>query len=500
MSRDHVARNLASSVVYSDLSGLLDWLLFSHSTVYSSCLKVVWDLSGLVRLVARGLPAAVLSQLSRPPHRTVWGSYKLFLLPDKVFSIEKNGSESCFYDLSQYFPEAPEPSSLEELQGKADQLKQTLSCLGLTGVTTLASPVAVFRGRGPLGGAEDIIPTIFDVPSSVLEAFEVALQCTPREWVSNYQIGRFPDLWSYDIASAYPWEASRLIDLRDCDFERSTEMRGSAYYGFLVGDFTVYPDHPLAFCSPFLVDRGDGTLVPFVGTKRDYSCSLDEVRVLLRYGLGEFKQDFGWFISPSSGVRPRFPFKAVMDSLYSERGDAELKSYFVKRVMNGLIGKLLEVRKDASGSILEYGELFNPIYHALCTTGTRLQVFDFLVRNAITAEELVLIGVDGVKSTRFIELPSRVSMGRWRSSDSDSTVVLSPGGVLASTRRFKHMDYADFVIRCLERPGARMIWKERSDPVDLHKLFINQIRVFPELPRTAGDLLGKRYLSSPVAL
>ena len=497
---------IASEITYPDLSTLLNWLIFSHSSVVSSCLKVVWNLGDLVQLITKDLPEDIRDQLARPPHRARWGSYKLFTIPDKMFSVNKNGCESNFYDLSQYFPEEPEePETLRELQYKADLLENVLVGLGVTRPESLASPVRAYSGQGLLKRVQDIIPTVFDAVASHLEAFDIALQCTPREWVCNYQVGSFPKLWGYDLASAYPFQASRLVDLRDCTFSRSTEMRENAYYGFLIGDFTIYPDHPLAFCSPFLADRGDGVLTNFVGTKRNFTCLLEEVRTLYRHEMGEFRLKSGWFLSPTSGVRPRFPFANLMSQLYGERTSRsgssdlmELQSYFVKRIMNGLIGKLLETHRDQNGNVIEYGKLYNPIYHALCTTNTRLQVFEFLVQYALQPTELVHIGVDGVKTTRYINLPAKSSMGKWRSSGCEPAVIFSPGGVVTPRRNFKRLGYEELVEKCVEKPGSHLIYKVKDDPIDLHKLFLNQTRSFSKLPRTAKELLEAQFLSEPI--
>jgi len=498
--QDSLGNELVLSAYPDQGDRLLRWLVFSHTTIAPKCVKVVWDLSRFVGSVLSLLPDTVRSELSRPPRRAKHGSYRLFYITDKVFSVDLNGSSVSVYDLSQYFPGEPEPESIAGLQRKANQLQQALSGLGMPSVSTLSSPVALFKGHKTVSEIYDTCPTIFDALESHLDAYEIALQCTPREWISNYRVGVFPELWGYDLSSAYPYHASQLLDLRDCMFTRSDRLIGGAYYGFLIGDFTVYPDHPLAYCSPFLADRGDGVLVNFVGTVRDYPCLLEEVRTLYRYSMGEFHLKYGWFVSPINGVRPRLSFKKVMDELYSMRNGDELKSYIVKRVMNGIIGKLLEVRKDEDGNIVEYGDLYNPIYHAIVTTRTRLQVFEFIVRHNITREELVHIGVDGVNAIRYIPLPKQAPMGRWRCSGSEPTAVLSPGGVLTMHRNFKRTGYAELAAECLARPTACRLGRDGKDPIDLRRLWMNQNRHFPELPRIARDLLESTYLSDPVEL
>jgi len=307
-------------------------------------------------------------------------------------------------------------------------------------------------------------------------------------------------LYTYDLSSAYPFHASQLLNLRDCEFYRAQTIDIAAYYGFLQGTITVYPDHPLAYCSPFLADRGDGTLVNFTGTVPNYTCTLDEIRTLLRYGLGEFQPTTSWYIRPLNGVSPRHPFQEMMNDLYIRRGESELKSYILKRVMTGVIGKLLETRKDQDGNIVEYGDSYNPIYHAIITARTRLQVFDFIVQNGIGKKELVHIGVDGIRATKYLPLPRKAPMGKWRCSGSEPTVVLSPGAILTVDRRFKRTDYPDLIAECMARLGASKLGQDADNLIDLRMLWRTQTRVFPKLPKTAGALLGERYYSEPVEM
>lgn len=493
----NVVSNIGSNHLLDDL---LHWIVFSASSISSTRLGAIWDLSSIADRVIKMLPDEAGNELLSRVHKTRYGNFKLYYIPEKVFSININSSEMNLYDLGQYYPGESSPVTIEETQLKADQLSSTLLGLGVSRPISLASPMAAFRGEKHvqelMSGA---IPTIFDA-SVPLEVFELALQCTPREWVSNYQIGKF-DLFSADLSSAYPNQAAQLLHLDDLTFTESNVLDLSAYYGFLVGDFTVYPNHPLAFCSPFITDQGDGTPINFVGTHRNYPCLLDEVRTLYRYNMGKFKIKYGWFGHPKKGIHPRQPLKGTMEYFYSLRGNGTsplsvLKSYLLKRVMNGLIGKLLEIRKDDKGNIIEYGDMYNPIFHSIITTRTRLQVFDFLAQNEITKAELVFIGVDGVKTTRNIPLPKVSQMGRWRSSGSEPTIVLSPGAVLSPNRNFKSTGYSEMLSQCQERPTASKFGVNKD--IDLRNLWLNQNRSFPKSPRTGGELLGNRFGSEPI--
>lgn len=166
---------------------LLHWFIFASGAVTTSPVKVVWDLSEFYKAIP--LPGDVREELSKSPHRARYSNYKFYYVADKVFSVEKNNSIASFYDLSQYFPDEEEPMTLDGLQGLADLLEETLEELGIMRITTLSSPVALFKGAELLNGALSTVPTILDSTTAILEAHEIALQCTPREWVSNYQIG-----------------------------------------------------------------------------------------------------------------------------------------------------------------------------------------------------------------------------------------------------------------------------------------------------------------------
>jgi len=490
--------SLVSSCMDQSADDLLNWLIFSASTLTPSGIKVVWDLHELATTVLSHLPQEVADELSRPPHRSRFGNYKLFYIPDKVFSVEKNGSEASFYDLSQYFPGEREPSTITELQEKANLLAGTLAELGITDPPSLASPLACFRGHDLLKPLDGAFPSIFDLPDEWLDAQEIALSCTPREWTSNYKIGHFPNLWKYDLSSAYPHAASLLPDLRDCSIQRLDDINTcAANRGFLVGDFTVYPNHSYAFCSPFLVDRGDGALINFVGTVHDYECTLDDLMTLRMYEMGEFRFKRGWTIHWD---KPKFPFADVMHKLFDLRGVSSLRSHLLKRVMNGIVGQLLETRRGENGAIIEYGKHFNPIYHAMITNPVRLRVFDKLVQQGITENELVHVGVDGFRTTRPLDVHNDVSIGGWREAGQESAFALSPGAIISSDgRRFKRTDYDDLLAECESRPTAYLLGKDPGDRINVRHLFLRQTRGFPKMPKNARDLLGV-FDSEPVKL
>jgi len=495
-----IENGLGNSIASSDPTELLHFLVYSCPSASPSDPRVFSDLDYSVSCLLRLLPDSVGLEL-RSSKRAVWDKYKLFYISGKLLGVRRvHEAETTIFDLGQYFPQEDLRSlPIRALQEKASQLQQALSELGIDNPPSLSSPVACFKGHELLNEIRGTIPTIFDDLGDIMNAHEIALSCTPREWIGNYQIGHFPRLWKYDIASAYAYRAALLPNLNDCTICKAEGSDLLSDYGFLIGDFTVYPDHPLAFCSPFLVDRGDGVLVNFTGTERNYTCTLHDIRCLYAHRMGEFHFKHGWLLSEPDD-HPTRPFANVMNKLYAMRGSSPVKSHILKRVMNGIIGRLLETRRDGAGNVLEYGENFNPIYHALITNSARLQVFAFLAKHKVRKEELVHVGVDGVRVMRKISVPDRVAMGGWRCAGCESAFVLSPGAIVTSDRNFKRTGYADLLAECGRRPTAYRLGSDRSDPIDLRRLFLTQTRGFTEMPKQARDLATKTYLSEPVHL
>jgi hypothetical protein len=480
---------------------LLSWLLDSATTTHPrSALRAFWDLDGATQSILSLLPADTRASIAKT-NRATWSHYRLFYIPGKMLCAN-NGShdEVTFYDLSQYFPDDPEPTSIQQVQQKADLLLQTLSDLGIPSPTKLTSPVAIAEASGLLKKYQSAIPTIFDAPEPFWEAYEYALQCTPREWVSAFQLGAWQDgeLWNMDQTSAYPFAASQLIDLRDCSFVKSDALTKSAYYGFLHGDLYINPSHPYAFCSPVVVNL-DGRLSNPVGHFPTDYYPLDLIRFVERYEMGSFKMRDGWFISPHHAVSPRQPFQSLMSDLYAGRSQSSLASYFLKRVMAGIIGRMLETRKK-DGEVTGYGELYNPIYHAIITSQTKIRVAEFIIQNGISASELVHVGVDGIKSTKRIDLPNKSSrMGQWVCKGSEPVIILSSGRIYTSSRPRGGETYHLLSAMIQAFPNRRR-YEFNGSVVDLNGLEMDMTRSFPKLPKTGQALLSEKYQSEAAVL
>lgn len=487
--------SLGHSVSSSGPTEVLDFLLFSCSATHPlSTLRAFWDLDDSVQRILACLPLPIRELITKT-NRAIWGSYRLFFIPGKMFGVSKSHEDVTFYDLSQYFPDES-PTTISQVDILRNKLLAMLYLLGITDPSKLTSPVAIWEGANRLPD----VPTIFTTPEPFWEAHEYALQCTPREWVSAYQVGQWEkSLIDMDLTSAYAHAASQLIDLRDCNFVKSDTMVKSAYYGFLHGDLYINPDHPYAFCSP-VVSNIDGRLGNYVGQLPTDYYPLDLIRFIERYEMGTFKLKSGWFISPQSAVRPRQPFKELMGGLYSNRSISPHASYFLKRVMNGIIGRLLETKKSNGREVVEYGKLYNPIYHAIITSQTKVRVAEFIIQNKISQSELVHVGVDGIKSTKRIALPEKSSrMGQWVFKGEQPTIILSPGRIYTPTRPDDGVTYHLLKAIVEAHPNSQS-YSFNGITVDLNILRLDLNRNFMLFPRSGSAALQGPYGSEPIVL
>lgn len=511
-------------IVSSDPADLLRFLFTSSSAT----LRCFWRLDSGIAPIIRTLPIEVCESLSST-HKASYAGYSLFYIPFRIFSITNSNITARFYSLYQYWSDDDsEPSTIEETQQLADSLLDTLAQLGIPGPTTLASPVACFLASDRGKAALDLIPKDCDTPPACLEAQEYAMRADHRLWISAYQIGHFDsaegnECFDYDLSGAFPGIAAQLLDLRDMYYRKSTALDETAYYGFVKGKLRIYPESRWSFCHPLMIRVGTMLANPVGNYPEDYY-TLNEIRYVHRYGLGEFKLKDGWFLKPIGGVRPRQPFKDTMDDLYSQRSRSSLASSVGKYMANGLIGKLREKRRTEDGGEV-YGDLHNPIYHALITSETRLRVFDFLVQHDVQPTELVHIGVDGCKLTRHIFLPaSGRGLGTWKCLGAKPTIVLSPGKVYVGNKHPGSLYYQDVVDMIQDHPSRNhyekvvehrttlaqavsagdlsSVGELRDVPtsIDFNTLQLDVDRVFGKLPKTGAALLDRTYQAEPIEL
>jgi len=503
------------SVVSDNLDELLRFLRYSSKDT----IRVFFDLDEVVAPILRKIPKQQLEQVADLNPAVNVGEHHFFYYHDRVLQV----GWTRFFGLKTFYgyPEYAPILSLNETKQMAEEVMSTLDRMGIGDTNLLTSAVACFEsselGKQTYAG----IPKGWEISPSCYEVLDYADQADHKDWVEARQIGHWESgLYDWDKTSCYMSLASKLYDLRDCEFWKSDALgkrEQGASYGFARGSFYIYPDGEYSHCSPIVATVVNDLPGNPVGRIPVDIYSLEEMRTVERYGIGEFDFIDGWFIKVMNGVRPRFPFKSIMNYLYDKRAISPLASSIAKGIGNQIVGKLIQ-RRESDNSIR------NEIYHALVTSGARCEITRFLVDNDIKPGELVSIQTDGVRTTR--KLPESISngLGSWHCNGDFPTIVVSPRKVYCQDKKPYRITYADILEMVDGHPQSDRYSKRADRHItlaqakamgdiyrvgeyasasarfDLLGLGSEQCRVFPELPRTGKRLLSKIYPSTPVVL
>jgi len=501
------------SVVSDNLDELLRFLRYSSK----GTIRVFFDLDEAVAPILRKIPKPLLERAADSDPALDIGEHHFFYYHDRVLQVgwTRYFGLKTFYGFAEYAPVV----SLDRVQAMADEVMATLDRMGIGDTNLLTSAVACFEasdlGRQTYAG----IPKGWEIPSSCYEVLDYADQADHKDWVEARQIGHWESgLYDWDKTSCYMSLAAKLYDLRDCEFWKSGTLGKrelGASCGFVRGSFYIYPDSDYSHCSPIVAPVVNDLPGNPVGRIPVSIYSLEEVRTVERYGIGEFNFIDGWFIKPMNGVSPRFPFKDIMNYLYQKRAISLLASSIAKGIGNQIVGKLIQ-RRDSDNSIR------NEIYHALITSGARCEIAKFLVDNDVKADELASVQTDGVRITRKLSESVRNGLGAWRCNGDFPTIVVSPRKVYCQDKKPYRITYSDILEMVNDHPRSERYSKSAERHItlaqakamgdiyrvgeyalaparfDLLGLEREQCRVFPKLPRTGKQLLNSRYGSTPV--
>jgi len=503
------------SVVSDNLDELLRFLRYSSKDT----IRVFFDLDEAVASILRKISKQQLEQVAELNPAVNIGEHHFFYYRDRVLQVgwTRYFGLKTFYGYPEYAPVL----SLGEAQEMADEVMFTLDRMGIGDTNLLTSAVACFEaselGKQTYSG----IPKGWEISPSCYEALDYADQADHKDWVEARQVGYWKSgLYDWDKTSCYMALASKLYDLRDCEFWKSDVLgkrEQGASCGLVRGSFYIYPDGEYSHCSPIVSMVVNDLPGNPVGRIPVDVYSLEEVRTVERYGIGEFDFIDGWFIKPMNGVSPRFPFKSIMNYLYQKRAISPLASSIAKGIGNQIVGKLIQ-RRESDDSIR------NEVYHALITSGARCEITKFLVDNSIKADELVSIQTDGVRTTKVLLESTSNGLGAWRCNGSFPTIVVSPRKVYCQDKKPYRITYSDILEMVNGHPQSDRYSKKAERHItlaqakamgdiyrvgeyalaparfDLLGLEVEQCRVFSDLPKTGKQLITSRYSSEPVVL
>jgi hypothetical protein len=372
---------------YKLLPNYLDFLLQNSKDTVKLFANLDDDVSKLLRLLK--LSDTQLYDLATAKACMVDKFYKLMYIPGKWFSIDKGYGRTKewtgFSDLVQYDSLGVIDSNDIKYYGVlAEEVYQSFVELGFN-PNNLISPANVYR-KEVLSQLD--LPRFDDIPS---EAMTVAYECCKGSWIESFAIGKFDKVYDYDINSAFPHQASNLLDLRLGTWKQSKEYQKEATYGYCRCEVNIESDF-----SPIIKCYDDRNYTP----KGVFETSLTkaEIDFIEEWGLGfvTIVDGWWWLYNSSLSVNPdiikrEFPFKEAIDKLYKQKQESTgIKRDIVKRIMAGsFYGIFIEIRDT------EFGEFFMAPYAAEIESRTRLSIAEFILKNH--AEKHILsIAVDGV--------------------------------------------------------------------------------------------------------
>jgi len=443
-------------------------------------------------------------------------AFKLTYYPSKYAGLDfgsmSNHSYRSFYHMEQYrdFPHLRD-STFAYAQSQAKEAKEVgesvLKAYRKIGITkdTLTSPIKAFIKSN----LYPVIPTVDQIPA---EAGEFAYGCVRGNWVESFKIGGFPMAFDADINGAYAYELSQLLDLRRGHWVSSPAYELEATYGFCRGILNITaPFHP------FIVGEGEMKYTP-TGNLGEQYITKAEWDFILQYNIGDFDCQEGWWWVQNPNQQPYQIFKGVVNRLWSLRQNADpLTDKILKRVTSGIWGSLGQTM--GSGDKLQFGERFNPVYHALCESNCRLAVARAVLDNELYSS-LINIAVDGVVCTKPIPVDDG-KLGGWRLSHKGKAIVVS-SGIVGIEEKDSEQDFAityDKLYSMISaNPKAKVYRMSKVSPITLGKSLagdrwdelgnletvIRTIsvkeegkRLYTKVPKCGGDLLTNIYSSEP---
>jgi hypothetical protein len=476
--------------------------------------------------------------------------FQLKYFPSKFASIKNLSGKYKLYmysDMSQFndcvFTENPTVDDCIAKAKEAAELgEKTVSSAKKLDIDAkvLTSPIRIFekvyigkyddRGNPKQKGID--LPTTLVNDSWVatgedyLEEFKqdlahLAYECVHGGWIESFWKGFFPNSADFDIASAYSSKLANLLDLRHGTWVRSPIYDPNATYGFCIADVKMTSSfHPILYNTDV-----ENHFTP-IGFYEEYAIQKSELDIIDEFKLGtyEIKDGYWWTCK-----RPYKPLSYLAGWLGQLKNEYEgFDREFVKRVLNGLWGMLLQLKKEKQpdGTMKQvFGEHFNSVWGSIAECETRLDVFRFCMRALNEGRKVLHIAVDGVltdEPVSFVDRSKEKQPGEWRLEANCPSLVISSGCVAIQDKMGKGefgMDYNWLVSEINKKPKATEYPETKLSPMTLAKCInLNQYdrigdieeitktidihsdvkRQYPKEPKNGGELLKGQFDSVPL--
>lgn len=425
----------------------------------------------------------------------VVGRVQLFYHGTMSVRIAGGRSLRKFYRLRPFYPAAMLPDEYDCV---------LVQQLGVRLVSTLMKLEVPLR----LSSYGSLLGEVYSghVPERVLE---MAYNCYHGGWVEMFKLGHFKEAYDYDVASAYPSEAARLVGMRGAWYSTNHWVQG-AEYGFCYAKISMDMNLPLSPLMFRLVSRMARSY-PYRVVRNPIGVwegwvTKDEVEFVVSNYLGDVEIEEGWWFEPSSSDRP---FATLVAKLFALRkkgrtsGDM-LVANVGKLMAAALQGRFMQSYLNRGERVV--GPAFNPVYAATITSRVRCKVAQVAMDNY---EDVLGVMVDGVLATKPLGLKEG-----WHLDHTGECVVANHGDYWIEGRATKrdlrkdleeHRWKVYYPLREERRVSlAESIRSEmfelaghRSPPVFSQVSKVGK-RFWEAYPKVCNDLLTKVYESYPL--
>lgn len=222
--------------------------------------------------------------------------------------------------------------------------------------------------------------------------------------------------YEYDIVSAYPYEISNLVDIRDARIVKSKDYRQDAVYAFLDCDIKI----PFDVNSPVALKNRIVNFYP-VGEYRKV-ITLTEYDYLINQGCDITIHNGYWLHKKylTYPYRTEIRRLAKLKGKYKNSGD-KLKYYVIKIFQNSFYGKFVQlIYKDG---FYKAGASWNPIYGSVITANCRVRISKMQNEHP----EIIAVHTDSIITTSKLDIPISDNLGDLSYETEGEGVILGSG-------------------------------------------------------------------------
>ncbi len=461
-------------------------ILASLVAPYTDTIKIVWDMEAFLKPITKLLPKEITKKLNNG-EKARYGDFKLFYGIGKggVLGVDwlvreqdrdnfytEDRYEANIYELKLYYPNET-PTSLDDVRARGQFLLDTLHNMGMN-PTKLSSPASIYeecvlRDMG--------LYRMCDMPDYALEFAEWAANYS-REWRCTYQLGLFPQVWDFDLSSAYGSVLSKIPNFENAKYIKTNgSVPRGIFWGLLGGELDITAD-----ISHIVSDDGNC----YSGKRQDIISTTDWA-CLKRWNIGTFVPNKGWFIKFD---RLDHIFDQPMRYLYSLRGSKnELQERLVKNMSASCWGRFAQRIERVDH---KFGDYYFPLIPSMVTSKVRCMDCDFIYSNNLQ-RDLISVTIDGCLSTKNAPTPSDKRFGEWRFNGTGEALILGQGFEWLLDKKPLGKSLNEMLAAIKTHPNSHAYF-------GLGLRFIEQSRQFDKLPTTGAELLASRYQSTPIDL